>query len=76
MEKGKRRGHTGKVVKFSKVGIGDEQCGFRNGRMCILQIFWLKVSHKVLRKKYPFVALMELEKRCNNVDENGVRKVL
>ena len=58
--------------------LREEQCGFRQGRSCVDQIFTVnQVCEKYLDKnKSVYMAFMDLEKAYDRVDRKGVWRVL
>lgn len=70
------------VIKRVRMGtdiaIGDEQCGFRQGRGCVDQVFAVKqICEKYLEKgKDVFFAFMDLEKAYDRIDRAALWEVL
>ena len=70
------------LIKRGRAGtectIGEEQCGFRQGRGCIDQVFAVRqVCEKYLANgKDVFWAIMDLEKACDTIDRHGMRQML
>ena len=54
--------------------IGEEQCGFSQGRGCMDQVFAVRqVCEKYLANgKDIFLAFMDLEKACDTIDRHGM----
>ena len=58
--------------------IGEEQCGFRQGRECRDQVFAVRqVCEKYLTNwKDVFWAFMDLERAYDTIDRLGIRQML
>ena len=58
--------------------VGEEQCGFRNGRGCIDQVFVMRqlAERFECKGKDMYVAYMDLEKAYDRVDRNAMWRVL
>ena len=54
--------------------MSDEQCGFRDGRGSVDQIFCLKnlIEKSLERNRKLFVGYMDLEKAYDRVDREGL----
>ena len=70
------------LIKRDRAGtecaIGEEQCGFRQGRGCMDQVFAVgQVCEKYLTNgKHVFWAFMDLEKAYDNIDRHGMWQML
>ena len=60
-----------RVRAGTECAIGEEQCGFRQGRGCIYQAFAVRqVCEKYLPSwKCVFWAFMDFEKACDTIDD-------
>ena len=69
---------TKRVRADTECAIGDEQCGFRQGRGCMDQVFAVRqVCEKYLANgKYEFWAFMDLEKAYDTIDRHGMWQML
>ena len=58
--------------------IGEERCGFRQGRGCMDQVFAIRqVCEKYLANgKDVFWAFIDLEKAHDTIDRHGMRQML
>ena len=67
-----------RVRMMTEGKIGEEQCGFRNGRGCIDQVYTLKqLSEKYVgKRKDLYVAYMDLEKAYDRIDREAMWSVL
>ena len=67
-----------RVRKGTNVAIGEEQCGFRQGRGCTDQIFAVRqVCEKYMgKKKDVYMAFMDLEKAYDRVDREALWQVM
>ena len=63
-----------RVRAGTQCAIGDEQCGYRQGRGCMDQVFTVRqVCEKYLANgKDLFYAFMDLEKAYGNIDRHGM----
>ena len=71
---GKLFGRVKRVTAGTECAIGEEQCGFRQGRGCMDQVFAVrKVCEKYhTNGKYVFWAFMDLEKAHDTIDRHGM----
>ena len=62
----------------TECAIGEEQCGFRQGRGCMDQVFEIRqVCEKYLENgKDVFSAFMDLEKAYDRIDQHGMWQML
>ena len=62
----------------SECAIGEEKCGFRQGRGCMDQVFAVRqVCEKYLANgKVVFGEFMDLEKPCDIIDRHGIWQML
>ena len=62
----------------TECAIGEEQCGFRQGRGCMNQVFAVRqVCEKYLANmKDVFGAFMDLEKAYDTIDRHGMWQML
>ena len=62
----------------TECAIGEEQCGFRQGRGCMDQVFDVKqVCEKYLaNEKDVFWVLIDLEKAYDSIDRHGMWQML
>lgn len=71
---------TVKVMNHKVVVLGDERCGFRNGKTCVDQIFVVRAVCEIFffwqRKERVFPSCMHLEKAYDRVDKNAMWPVL
>ena len=67
-----------RVRASNECAIVEEQCGFRQGRGCIDQVFAVRqVCEKYLANwKYVFWAFMDLEKAYDTIDRHGMWQML
>ena len=67
-----------RVRADTECAIGKEQCGFRQGRGCMDQVFTVsQVCEKYLANgKDVFWAFMDLEKAYDTIDRNGMWQML
>ena len=66
-----------RVTARSEKAIGEEQCGFRQGRGCVDQVFAVRqVCEKNLGEKDVFWAFMDLEKAYDTIDRHGMWQML
>ena len=67
-----------RVMAGTECEIGEEQCGFRQGRGCMDQVFTLRqVCEKYLANgKDIFWAFMDLEKAYDMIDRHGMWQML
>ena len=67
-----------KVRSITECAIGEEQCGFRQGRGCMDQVFAIRqVCEKYLTNgKDVFWAFMDLEMTYDTIDRHGMRQML
>ena len=67
-----------RVRKSTDEAIGEEQCGFRQGRGCIDQIFAVRqICEKyMMKQKDVYMAFMDLEKAYDRVDRDALWQVL
>ena len=67
-----------RVRAGTKCAIGEEQCGFSQGRGCMDKVFAVRqVCEKYLTNgKDVFWAFMDLEKAYDTIDRNGMWKML
>ena len=67
-----------KVRRMTESLIGEEQCGFRQGRGCVDQVFVVKqLCEKFESKgKKMYVAYMDLEKAYDRIDREAMWRVL
>ena len=58
--------------------MSDEQCGFRDGRGFVDQIFCLKnlIEKSLARKRKLYVGYMDLEKAYDRMDQEGLWECL
>ena len=70
--------HSVKVGAGAERAIGEEQCGFRQGRGCMEQVFALwQVCEKYLANgNGVFWAFMDLEKAYDTIDPHGMWQML
>ena len=72
----------GVLIKRVRAGtecaVGEEQCGFRQGRGCMDQVFAVRqVCEKYLANgKDVFWAIMDLEKASDTIDQHGMLQML
>ena len=69
------------LIKRVRAGIecaiGEEQCGFRQGRGCMDQVFAVRqVCEKYLTNRNVFWAFMDLEKAYDSIDLLGMWQIL
>ena len=67
-----------KVRARTECAIGEEQCGFRQGRGCMDKVFAVRqVCEKYLANgKDVFWAYMDFEKAYDTIDRHGMRQML
>ena len=67
-----------RVRAGAECAIGEEQCGFRQGRVCMDQVFAVRqVCEKYLANgKDVFFAFMDLEKAYDTIDRYGLWQML
>ena len=63
-----------RVRSGTKCAIGEEQCGFRQGRGCMDQVFAVRqVCEKYFaNEKDVFLAFMDLENAYDTIDRHGM----
>ena len=67
-----------RVIAGTECAIGEEQCGFRQGRGCMDQVFAVRqVCEKYhANEKDVFWAFMDLEKAYDTIDRHGMWQML
>ena len=67
-----------KVKNITNNLIGEEQCGFRDGRGCVDQVFTLKILAEKYseKKKDIFACFLDLEKAYDRVQREKLWEVL
>ena len=58
----------------TECAIGEEQCGFRQGRGCMDQVFAVRQVYEkyIANRKDLFCAFMDLEKAYDTIDRHGM----
>ena len=67
-----------RVKRKTNDGMNDEQCGFRDGRGCVYQIFCLKnlIEKSLERNRKLYVRYMDFEKAYDRIDREGLWECL
>ena len=67
-----------RVIAGTECAIGEEQCGYRQGRGCMDQVFVIRqICEKFLANwKDVFWAFMDLEKAYDTIDQHGMWQML